>query len=183
MDDEALLVKQAQAGEEAAFVALYRQNQPSVYTYIYYRVGEQMTAEDLTAEVFVRLVSKIHSFKPGRRPILAWLYTIAGNLVADHYRKKGRVSLEPLSETVRSNGHSPAQTVQKAQDHDRLVAAMEQLTEEQRQVVLLKFVERRSNAETAAMVGKTEGAVKALQHRALTALRRILEKDDLYERV
>lgn len=183
MDDEALLVKQAQAGEEAAFVALYRQNQPSVYTYIYYRVGEQMTAEDLTAEVFVRLVGKIHTFTPGQRPILAWLYTIAGNLVADHYRRKGRVSWEPLNETVRSNGHSPAHVVQKAQEHDRLVAALEQLTEEQRQVVLLKFVERRSNAETAAIVGKTEGAVKALQHRALDALRRTLEKDDLYERV
>jgi RNA polymerase sigma-70 factor (ECF subfamily) len=81
VEDEVRLVKQAQAGDEAAFVALYQQNQPSVYTYIYYRVGEQMTAEDLTAEVFVRLVSKIHKFKPGKRPILAWLYTIAGNLV------------------------------------------------------------------------------------------------------
>jgi RNA polymerase sigma-70 factor (ECF subfamily) len=73
--------------------------------------------------------------------------------------------------------------VQTAQEHNRLAAAMEQLTEEQRQVVLLKFVERRSIAETAAILGKTEGAVKALQHRALAALRRTLEKDEQYERV
>lgn len=183
MDDEAQLVKQAQAGEEAAFVALYQQNQPSVYTYIYYRVGEQMTAEDLTAEVFVRLVDKIHTFKPGKRPILAWLYTIAGNLVTDHYRRKGRATWLPLNDEVRSNGHSPAQAVQRAQAHDRLAAAMEQLTEDQRRVVLLKFVERRSNAETAAILGKTEGAVKALQHRALAALRRLLEKDEQYEHI
>jgi RNA polymerase sigma-70 factor (ECF subfamily) len=183
VDDEARLVRQAQAGEEAAFVALYQQNQPSVYTYIYYRVGERMTAEDLTAEVFVRLVGKINRFKPGKRPILAWLYTIAGNLVADHYRRKGRATWLPLSEEVRSNGHSPSQMVQTAQEHNRLAAAMEQLTEEQRQVVLLRFVERRSIAETAAILGKTEGAVKALQHRALAALRRTLEKDEQYERV
>lgn len=183
MDDETQLVKQAQAGEKAAFVALYQQNQPSVYTYIYYRVGDQMTAEDLTAEVFVRLVDKIHTFKPGKRPILAWLYTIAGNLLTDHYRRQGRATWLPLSDKVRSNGHSPARTVQKAQAHGRLVAAMEQLTEAQRKVVLLKFVERRSNAETAAILGKTEGAVKALQHRALASLRRELEKDEQYERV
>lgn len=183
MEDEARLVKQAQAGEEGAFVALYQQNQPSVYTYIYYRVGDQMTAEDLTAEVFVRLVAKIHRFKPGKRPILAWLYTIAGNLVTDHYRRNGRATLLPLNDQVRSNGHSPSHTIQKAQEHRRLAAAMAELTEDQRQVVLLKFVERRSNAETGAILGKTEGAVKALQHRALAALRRVLEKDEQYERV
>jgi RNA polymerase sigma-70 factor (ECF subfamily) len=183
VEDEVRLVKQAQAGDEAAFVALYHQNQPSVYTYIYYRVGEQMTAEDLTAEVFVRLVSKIHKFKPGKRPILAWLYTIAGNLVTDHYRRNGRSTIVPLNETVRSNGHSPGHIIEKSLDHQRLVAAMAHLTEEQRQVVLLKFVERRSNLETAAILGKTEGAVKALQHRALAALRRVLEEDKHYEHV
>lgn len=164
-------------------MALYEQNQPSVYTYIYYRVGERMTAEDLTAEVFVRLVGKIHKFKPGKRPILAWLYTIAGNLVTDYYRRNGSSTIVPLSETVHSNGHSPAHVVEKSQEQQRLVAAMAQLTEEQRQVVLLKFVERRSNLETAAILGKTEGAVKALQHRALAALRRVLEKDEQYEHV
>ncbi len=186
MDDEAQLVKQAQAGEKSAFVALYQQNYPSVYTYIYYRVGEQMTAEDLTAEVFVRLVDKIHTFKPGKKPILAWLYTIAGNLVTDHHRRNGRATWLPLSALpskteAHSNGHSPAQTIQKKQAHHRLFAAMGQLTEDQRQVVLLKFVERRSNLETAAILGKTEGAVKALQHRALATLRRTLEKDEQYE--
>lgn len=186
MNDELRLVQEAQAGEEAAFIALYQQNQPSVYTYIYYRVGNQMTAEDLTAEVFVRLVKKIHSFKPGKKPILAWLYTIAGNLVKDHYRRNGRTTLLPLNhlpprKKVYSNGHSPAQTIQREQDNSRLVAAMEQLTEDQRQVVILKFVEQRSNADTAAILGKTEGAVKALQHRALATLRRTLEKDEQYE--
>ena len=181
MDDEARLVKQAQAGEEAAFVALYQQHQPSVYTYIYYRVGEQMTAEDLTAEVFVRLVDKIHTFQPGRRPILAWLYTIAGNLVTDHYRRNSRVQWLPLDDKVKANGHTPAQTAQHNQQHDRLVLALQQLTEEQSQVILLKFVERRSNAETAAILDKTEGAIKALQHRALATLRRVLEEDDIYE--
>jgi RNA polymerase sigma-70 factor (ECF subfamily) len=197
VDDEAQLVKQAQAGEKSAFIGLYQQNQPSVYTYIYYRVGNQMTAEDLTAEVFVRLVEKIHQFKPGKRPILAWLYAIAGNLITDHYRRNGRVTWLPLSEQVHSNGHShgyshghshgdshghsPADAIQKEQDHQRLVVAMGKLTEDQRQVVLLRFVERRSNAETAAILGKTEGAIKALQQRALAALRKTLEKDKQYE--
>ena len=183
VDDETQLVKQAQAGDETAFIALYQQNHPSVYTYIYYRVGNKMTAEDLTAEVFVRLVDKIHRFKPGKRPILAWLYTIAGNLVKDHYRRSGRATMLPLNDQIRSNGHSPAHTIQKEQEHQRLVLALEQLTEDQRQVILLKFVERRSNAETGAILDKTEGAVKALQHRALAALRRALEKDEKYEPV
>lgn len=183
MDDEARLVGKAKAGDEAAFVALYELNQPSVYTYIYYRVGERMTAEDLTAEVFVRLVDKIHTFEAGKRPILAWLYTIASNLITDHYRRNGRTTWLPLTDEVRSNGHSPAYLIQKEQEHRRLVAAMAELTEEQRQVVLLKFVERRTNAETAAILGKTEGAVKALQHRALAALRRVLEQDEAYEHV
>lgn len=176
------LVRRAQAGDQAAFVAIYEQYQPPVYTYVYYRVGEAALAEDLTAEVFVRLVDKIHTFTPGERPILAWLYTIAGNLITDHYRHNGRVTLLPLDEERDVSEVDPAQLAQSHLAQEKLLAAMRQLTEEQRQVVLLKFVDRRSNAEVGAILGKSEGAIKALQHRALAALRRALVEEQEHER-
>lgn len=179
--DEVDLVQRARQGDRAAFAALYEQHQPAIYTYVFYRVGSASLAEDLAAEVFVRMVEKIHTFRGGDRPLLAWLYTIAGNLVIDHYRREGRVAWQPLSDRpeIQAATPDPVQVVEAHLDNQALVAAMQHLTEEQRQVILLKFFGQRSNDEAAAVLGKSAGAVKSLQHRALAALGRLLpELDD-----
>jgi RNA polymerase sigma-70 factor, ECF subfamily len=178
---EAELVRCAQAGEAAAFVAIYERCQPSIYTHVYYRVGDERLAEDLTSEVFVKLVAKIETFTYTGRPILAWLYTIASNLVADHHRRNGQVMHLPLDEQLHADEADLLTLTQRQLTQTRLAAALQQLTEEQRRVIVFRFVENRSNAEIAALLGKNEGAVKALQHRALAALRRLLKVEEPYE--
>jgi RNA polymerase sigma-70 factor (ECF subfamily) len=179
---DAHIVKRAQQGDQAAFTAIYDQYYDAVYTYLYYRVTDTALAEDLTADVFVRLVKYIHTFTPGDKPILAWLYTIAANLLTDHRRKNGRYTWLPLDESLTAGLTDPGGLSQQKWQHNCLLAAVNQLAEEQRQVVLLKFVEKWSNASIAQHLGRTEGAVKSLQHRALESLRRILVEEGMDER-
>lgn len=169
------LVRRAKGGDESALVEIYNQCQAPVYRYVYFRVGSTALAEELTAEVFVRLVDKIRTFREEGRPILAWLYAIAHNLVVDHQRRQGRVAWLPLDETMEAGEEGqPSQVAEARETQSHLSAALETLTEAQRQVILLKFMEARSNNEVAAILGKDEGSVKSLQHRALAALRRAL---------
>jgi RNA polymerase sigma-70 factor (ECF subfamily) len=180
---DADLIKRSQAGDERAFVALYEQYQPAVYTYLCYRLGDGMLAEDLTAEVFIRLLDRLATLDVTERPLLAWLYTIAANLSIDHQRKNGRYQWLPLDEERDQQETETSYSADARLAQETLAKALNNLTEEQRQVVLLKFVEGRSNAEVGAILGKNEGSIKSLQHRALAALRRLLVKDFSHERV
>jgi RNA polymerase sigma-70 factor, ECF subfamily len=171
-NNDADLVQRAKDGDKTAFVVLYERYQPLVFSYVYYRVDDQAQAEDIAAEVFVRMVAKIHSYR-ATSPLLAWLYTIARNLIIDHYRQTSRVS--PLNERTAMSNFDPTEEAHRRMRESELRVALKRLSEEQRQVVLLKFIERRSNMQIAALLGKTEGAVKSLQHRALDALRRLLD--------
>jgi RNA polymerase sigma-70 factor (ECF subfamily) len=177
---ESHLIRQAQAGDRSAFAALYDRHQPDVYSYLYYRVSDQSIAEELTAEVFCRMVEKIEHFQHRGKPILAWLYTIARNLLADHYRQARRANL-PLTERLAAREGNPAQAAEKQLTADCLRLALHRLTQEQREVIIGKFVQGRSNAEVGAILGKSEGAIKSLQHRALAALRRAIDKEGCYE--
>ena len=176
--DEYRLIERAQCGEHEAMVEIYECCQPSVFTYVYYRVGNQEIAEDLTAEVFTRMVGKLRQFTPGEAPILAWLYTIARHLVADHYRSRPAAGELPLEDDLAADETSyTARAAERRLTQQCLQKALSLLTEEQRLVILLKFVEDRSNLEVAEIMGKNEGSVKSLQHRALGALHRILEQE------
>jgi len=180
--DEADIIARAQQGDAVAFAELYDLHHEAIYTYVYYRVGDVHAAEDLTGEVFVRLVERIDRFTYRGRPIRAWLYTIARNLVADHRRTLSKATALSLEKALPADkANQPDQAVQHRLTQECLAAALQHLTEDQRQVILLKFVEDQSNARIAALLGKTEGAVKSLQHRALAALRRALEKERCYE--
>jgi RNA polymerase sigma-70 factor (ECF subfamily) len=150
-------------------------------TYVYYRVSDQATAEDLTAEVFVRMVAKIRHYRHRGKPILAWLYTIARNLTTDYYRRNGRNPRMPLDERLVAGSGNPVTAVEGRLAADCLRRALCHLTEAQKLVIVAKFVEDRSNREVARLLGKTEGAVKSLQHRALASLRRAIEKEGCYE--
>ena len=177
-NNDATLVQRAKDGDKTAFAALYERYQPPVFTYVYSRVDSQTLAEDLTAEVFVRMVAKIRTYRAAS-PLLAWLYTIARNLITDHYRQASR--LTPLHERTAMSQIDLSEEAHCRLQETELRTALKKLSEDQRQVVLLKFIERRSNAQIAALLGKTEGAIKSLQHRALGALRRYLNKPNKNE--
>jgi RNA polymerase sigma-70 factor (ECF subfamily) len=177
VDQEARLIRRAKEGDPAAFAEIYDRCQPAIYRYIFYRVGSEVAAEDLCSEVFTRLVENIDGFKYRGRPLIAWLYTIARNLVNDHHRSDGRVERVPLDEGLEADVPDPEGMANLALDQQRLSTALEELTDGQRQVIMLRFLEGLDNTTVAQILDKSYGAVKALQHRGLAALRRVLESE------
>ena len=181
-NDEAQIIRRAQSGQREAFGILHDRNRQAIFNYIYYRVGDQGTAEDLTAEVFLRMVEKLDRYRDRGKPFIAWLYTIARNLLTDHYRRNGNGGeILPLNDRFETGDASPLADAENQLAAECLQQALRSLTEEQRQVIVGKFIEDRSNAEMARILSKSEGAVKSLQHRALAALRRAIEKEGCYE--
>jgi RNA polymerase sigma-70 factor (ECF subfamily) len=180
-DDEPRLIRLAQQGDAAACAALYDLHYDAVYRYCYYHVGDVTLAQDLTSEVFVRMVENLESFDSRGRPLLAWLYTIARNLIADTYRQTGPVSKLMLDEALADHDETPASSTERRLLADRLSSMLKHLTKDQRQVIVLKFLQGHTNAEIARLMGKSEGAIKSLQHRALAALRRALEEENFHE--
>lgn len=177
-EEELDLIQRAKEGDRAAFAEIFDRHHSAIYRYIFFRVGDEAVAEDLAGEVFVRLVEKIDQFTYRGRPLLAWLYTIARNLVADHHRRVGRANMVPLDEGLVADSMGPEDAAGVMLRQRRLAAALEELTEEQRQVVVLKFFEGLDNQTVAMIVDKSVGAVKSLQHRGLAALRRVFEQQD-----
>jgi RNA polymerase sigma-70 factor (ECF subfamily) len=164
------------------FSQIYIKYRQSIFNYIYYRVGEQDLADDLTSDVFVRMVDKYDAKSNGDKPIAPWLYTIARNLIIDHQRRNGIVKWQPLSDQIQSSEkNNPEKQTDTRLTQECLITALNYLTDDQRQVILLKFIERRTNREIGNILGKPEGAVKSLQYRALSALQRALEKEPCYD--
>ncbi len=176
-DDEPRLIQRAQRGDAAACAELYDRHYDAIYRYCYYRVMDVALAQDLTSEVFVRMVQDLGAFDARGRPLLAWLYTIARNLITDMYRSKKQVTFLPLDEALMADEDSLTINTERRIGNNHLARAIQRLTEEQRQVILLKFMQDFSNAEVARLLDKPVGAIKSLQHRALAALQRILTKE------
>lgn len=174
------LLPECQRGEAAAVEALYDLYADRLYRYMLARVGDPEVASDLTTELFVRVIRHMNSFRLNeRRPAAsfsAWLYRIAANLITDYHRQAQRAPQVSLTDDLRlpAGGPSPQRMAEQKETFARLQRAMQGLSEEQRLVILAKFGEDMSNAEVAAWLGKSEGAVKSLQHRALQALGRLL---------
>lgn len=173
MTNETTLLKRAKAYDPAAVAELYDQYAPRMYAYIYRRVGDAALAEDLTSELFLRVLRAIQNEQAWRDSFTAWLYRIAHNLVVDHYRRQPVTSPLP-EEVLEAPDGDPALRVEEALTRERLWDAIRQLTPEQQEVLALRFGEGLSARETGRIMGKTTGAVEALQHRALAALRRIV---------
>ena len=180
-DAELDLIHGAAQGDASACKALYDRHYDAVYRYCYYHVGDVALAQDVTSEVFVRMVQSLNTFDARGRPFVAWLYAIAHNLIADTYRRTNRAIELPLNESMVASEDNPSQMAERHLLAECLVAALGHLTEEQRQVILFKFVQGHSNAEVAHLMNKSEGAIKSLQVRALAALRRALQKEHCYE--
>ncbi len=166
------LVELAKADKEA-FGELYERYVKKIYTYIYYRTGNQHDAEDLTARVFYRAMSHIETYTERGVPFQAWLYRIAHNLVANWHRDRGRRKIVPLDEFVATGlrSESPDKSAEDREERELLLAAIRRLPEERQQLLTLKFVEHLSNAEIGIIMDRTEGAIKSLYHRTLIALR------------
>ncbi|MFF5010790.1 ECF subfamily RNA polymerase sigma factor, BldN family [Streptomyces phaeochromogenes] len=173
------LVERAQSGEADAFGRLYDQYSDTVYRYIYYRVGGKATAEDLTSETFLRALRRIGTFTWQGRDFGAWLVTIARNLVADHF-KSSRFRLEVTTgEMLDANEteRSPEDRVVERLMDAALLDAVRRLSPRQQECVTLRFLQGLSVAETARVMGKNQGAIKTLQHRAVRALAHLLPDD------
>jgi len=170
------LVERAKAYDRGAFGKIYDLYFDRVYKYVYYRIGNQTEAEDIVERVFLRVLETIKSFEWREVPFLAWLFRIASNLVIDRYREQSKMAFLSLDEIMTSppEAESTETTVIKNLDQARLHHALSKLTEEQKQVIILKFLVGLSNAQIGAFLNKTEGAVKSIQHRALKALQKIL---------
>lgn len=175
---EKRLLERAKAYDSAALAKLYDQYAPRMYAYIYRRVGDPALAEDLTSELFVRMLRAIQNDRAWRRSFSAWLYRAAHNLVVDHYRRQHPQQPVVLDEMVASADDNPATAVEQSLAAEQLRKALVKLTWDQQQVLALRFGEGLRTRKVAQIMGKTVGAVEALQRRGVAALRRIMEKQD-----
>ncbi len=170
------LVQQAKDNQEA-FGVLYERYVGKIYNYVYYRTGNHHDAEDLTALVFYRAMGHIENYTERGVPFQAWLYRIAHNLVANWHRDRGRRKIIALEDFI---GPGPQTDIPDWQAEDKeerevLLRVIRRLPEERQQLLILKFIERMSNADIGVIMGRTEGAIKSLYHRTLAALREELE--------
>ena len=181
------LVTGCQRGETAALETLYDLYADRLYRYLLARVGNTDEAADLTTELFLRVIKSIGGFRLNRdqpaATVSGWLYRIAANLAAEHYRSQRRASAEALDDSLPDLGEAgdPAAAAEQREELQQLAAAMATLSEDQRLVLTGKFVESMSNVEVALWLGKSEGAVKSLQHRALQSLARVMRPPKLPE--
>ena len=171
------LVRGARGGDTDAFAGLFEHFHGPVFRYLLARLGNRSEAEDMASEVFVEAARRVRDFDGGGAAFAGWLFTIARNDLLDRGRALRRRVVEPVPDPPDlETSPDPADDVLDRLDADRVRAALEKLTDDQREVVLLKFAAGLSNEEAAEVTGKPIGAVKSLQHRGLGALRRVLEE-------
>jgi len=168
------LVHRAQQGDREAFAQLYESHFDKIYRYVVLRIGNKTEAEDMTQQVFLNALQSIRSFKWKGIPFSAWLFRIAHNLVVDYLRKASKVVTAPLYDSLASSGGNPQLVVEHRLDIEQLISATKGLTKAQREVIGLRFAGELAVAEVAKVIGKSEGAIKALQHSAIVALRKAL---------
>jgi len=174
VQDEESLVQRAKQRDQKAFAQLYEEHFDKIYRYVALRIGDKTEAEDMTQQVFLNALKSISSFKWKGVPFAAWLFRIAHNQVVDYLRKKNKQAAAPLDESLVSSDSNPQLMAEHSLDVEQLLLATRRLTEAQRQVISLRFAGELSINQVANIMGKSQGAVKALQHSAIVALRKIL---------
>ena len=175
--NEQQLVLQAQSGNSEAFGQLYDAYMERIYRFVYFRVEDQQTAEDITSQVFLKAWSNLDRFRFSRTPYLAWLYTIAHNAVIDHYRtRKVTTALDDVQLSQPDHSEAVENDIDLTVEMQSVKSALQTLTDDQQRVLTLKFIEGMSNNEIARHLGKREGAIRALQMRGLQALAKQLEE-------
>jgi len=168
------LVQRAQALEESALADLYSAYYSRIYNYAFLQLGDIQAAEDLASEVMLKMLESIRNYRFKGAPFSAWVFRIARNRLIDLHRRRKRRGEVDLTEPLAAMQISPEVLAERALDRGQLHLALKYLTDEQRQVIVLKFIEEFDNGSIARILGRSEGAVKSLQHRALNSLRRIM---------
>ncbi len=174
MQNEQSLVRRAQQRDPAALTQLYEENFGRIYRYIVLKIGDRSEAEDMTQQVFLNVLKSISSYKWQGMPFTSWLYRIAHNQIVDHLRKKSKRPTVPLDESIAAFDGDPEKIAVRKVEIEELALAARKLTPAQQEVVSLRFASELSIAEVAEVMGKSEGAIKALQHSAILALRKVL---------
>jgi len=171
------LVDRAQQGDRDALEELYLIHFDRIYSYLHVSVGNRHDAEDLTTQTFLKMLEKINKFRWQSAPFSAWLFRIAHNLAMDHFRATRRWQPEEEPPEPEPDDTTSAEAgALESIGRKSMLELIEDLSPEQQQVLTLKFVFNFANAEAATILGKTEGAIKSLQHRALVSLQKQLEK-------
>jgi len=176
---EEQLLNEAIRYNEAALGELYDRYEAKIYSYIYRRTGDQVLSEDLTAQVFLKMLEAIRKSNAWHSSFSGWLYRIAHNLVVDHFRRRDRQKQIPIDDApiLVATEHNPVKTSELNLNAEYLRGAIQRLTDEQAEVISLRFLEGYSINEVAELMDKTEGAIKALQYRAVATLRQLLQRE------
>ncbi len=169
------LVRRACQGDGEAFGKLYDLHLDAVYRYVYYKISGVAEAEDLTAQIFVKAWEAIPRYQWREIPFSHWLMRLARNAVIDHYRTARHH--DELGESLVSREPDPQVEYLRSESRQRLEAAVRRLPEDQHMVIVLRFIEEMDYAQVAEIMGKSQGALRVIQHRALAALRRILDQE------
>ncbi len=176
LDEERKLVLRAAGHDAEAFAQLYDRLVEKIFKYIYYKVGSRSDAEDLTAQVFLKAWEAIGRYRLTERPFSAWLYRIAHNLVVDYFRMRREVVPLDLVTRIDENEGNLDDVTQRHLTAETLRRAIQRLTSDQQQVIILRFLEGYSTEQVSRIMGKGQGAIRTLQHRALAALARVFQR-------
>jgi RNA polymerase sigma-70 factor (ECF subfamily) len=176
VQNEVSLIGRAKQGDQVALTQLYEANFDRIYRYIAIKIGDRTEAEDMTQQVFLHALKSISSYKEKGLPFSSWLYRIAHNQIVDYFRKKSKRATVPLDESlpIPAVDGDPKYIVEKKVTVEEIVTATRKLTAAQQEVISLRFASELSIIEVAGVMGKSEGAIKALQHSAIVALRNAL---------
>jgi RNA polymerase sigma-70 factor (ECF subfamily) len=174
-EEERRLVQRAIDRDQAAFAELYDRHVVRVYRHIYYLVGDTSVAEDLTAQTFLKAWEAIDRYKERGAPIVAWLLRISHNLTVSYLRSRRDHSELDEAYVDQKRSGNPEEVLEQTTDEKSVRDAVLRLRDEQRQVIMLRFVEELDYREVAAMIGKSVPAVRVIQHRALGNLRKLMQ--------
>jgi RNA polymerase sigma-70 factor (ECF subfamily) len=180
--EEESLIRRAQSGDAGAVATLYEESFKRVYRYTWSRVRDQAEAEDITQQVFMKMMASLHSYKSSGTPFIAWLFRIAHNQVIDHYRRKSSEKSVPLDDPrtgteIGEDAVDPSVMAEKSIQIAEVMALVESLPRAQKEVINLRFTAGLSISETAGALKKSEGTVKALQFNAIASLRKLMRGD------
>jgi RNA polymerase sigma-70 factor (ECF subfamily) len=176
--DDSVLLKRAREYDAQALAEIYDRYAELIYRYLYRYLGNAELAEDLTSEVFLRLLQVLGTARAPRDQIRGWLYRVAHNLAMDWFRQQAKGTSLPLDEELVADSTSPLANMESHQDKQRLVEAISQLTTCQQQVIVLRFGEGLKLGEIGQLLGKSEGSVKLIQFRAIRRLRKLLGRKE-----
>lgn len=176
---EADLITRAQRYDAQALTEIYEAYFPRIYQYCALQIRDAHLAEDLASDVMLQVIEAIDRYRYRGTPFAAWVFRIARNRIIDHHRRSSRRPQTELQESLPSQADGPPQLAERDHEYSSVRAAIDKLTEEQRQVIVLKFVEEMDNSAIAQVLGRSLGAVKSLQHRALVAMRKTLEREGI----